>query len=580
MSIVTQESPSMDVGQTPEPERHGGSDSFSLLGDHPSADAGKLVDRTPDWLKSSKTHIWWVIGLGIVFALLSYQDLYHTDLWGHIVYGDHIWTSGTLPATEPLMRLAEGMPYLDTAWGSKLMFLAIERTFGIPGLQFSYALPITMMLVLLSVAMFCYSRSHVVAAVGVTLFALIELTPLSIVRPQNLGLLCFLPVLLCCTKREVNWANWFIVPITMMIWANLHGSFPVGLVFLGTVWIGRVLDLTFATGSLTAALSRWSTWQWFVLLELAAASVLLNPQGLAIYPVTWLISGHPNLVDLIEWEPLTLSMKQGKLFAGAVLLLIVLYRHSPRRVRASEWLLVIGFGLWSAHTSRMLVWWGPIAAWTAVVHLRAIFRSRIAVAEQARLEDQAARTGLWTVVSAGLIWIFFAYTPFGIRIIHGAPKDPAIAESSTRNALSDQTPFDIARYLREHPPVGLVFNTYEWGDYLLYAGPQGIEVFLNSHAHMVPREVWKDYLSIANLVNGWDDKLDRYGVNTIVVDHAFRRPMITRLKENSAWRLMYQDRVGAVFVRKQPLRDPLLPDAVFEPIPGAAEADHPIDAAH
>ncbi|WP_459555108.1 hypothetical protein [Lacunimicrobium album] len=578
MSIVTKETSAMDAGSDHTHDDVPEHQDAALFGDHPAADPSKLVDRTPDWFKTSKTGVWWVVGLGLAFALLSYQDLYHSDLWGHIVYGKTIWETGSVPATEPLMRLSEGMRYLDTAWGSKLLLFGIDHAFGIPGLQLTYALPITLMLVIFAITMFRYSRSHIVAAVGVTLFALIELTPLSIVRPQNFGLLCFLPIFLSCTTSRVSKAAWFVVPITMLIWANLHGSFPVGLVFLGAVWVGRTFDLAIAAGSLKNALCSWSSWQWFVLMELAAAVVLVNPQGFDIYPVTMLISSNPNLSALVEWEPLTLSMKQGKLFAAMVILLVVLYRNSPRRIRASEWLLVVGFGLWSAHTSRMLVWWGPIAAWTAVVHLRAIYKQRIAMAVVAREEDVSGRTGLWTVASAGLAWIFFAYTPFGIQMIHGAPKDEAIAIKSTRSALSDQTPFDLTRYLNDHPPTGLVFNTYEWGDYLQYAGPDGLQVFVNSHAHMVPREVWQDYLSIAQAVTGWDDKLDRYGINTVIIDHAFRRGLINRLKENKDWRLMYEDRVGAVFRRKKPIIDPMNPDAVFEPIPGVDDAKPAADA--
>ncbi len=578
MSIVTKEGPEMDAASSP---MHDGEEnpghSYSMLGHHPAADASRLVDRTPDWLKFSKTLVWWVVGLGIVFMLLSYQDLYHTDIWGHIVYGEYLWKTGTLPATEPLMRLSEGMPYLDTAWGSKLLMFGMERAFGIPGLQFFYALPITLMLVTLAIAMFRYSKSHLVSAVGVILFALLELTPLSIVRPQNLGLLCFLPVFLSCTTRNVTKAAWFVVPITMVFWANLHGSFAAGLTFLAAVWVGRTLDLAIASKSLKSALSRWSSWQWFVLLELAAVCVLINPQGFDIYPVTWLISHNANLVDLIEWEPMTLTMKQGKLYAAMILILVVLYRHTPRRIRASEWLLVVGFGLWTAQTSRMLVWWGPIAAWYAVVHLRAIYKVQIEQAVIAHREE-SSRGGLWTIACAGLMWIFFAYTPFGMRVIHGAPKDPATAERLERNALYDLTPYDLTRYLKEHPPVGLVFNTYEWGDYLLYAGPKDIQVFLNSHAHMVPKEVWRDYLAIASASTNWEDKLDRYGINTVILDHAFRRPLINRLKENADWRLMYEDRVGAVFRRKHPIIDPMNPDATFETIPGVDDKSE--DAAH
>ncbi|NJP07979.1 MAG: hypothetical protein HC837_21340 [Chloroflexaceae bacterium] len=58
--------------------------------------------------------MWWTLAIGIVFAFLSYQQLYHTDLWGHVVYGQYIWNAGSIPQYEPLLTLSEGLPYLDT----------------------------------------------------------------------------------------------------------------------------------------------------------------------------------------------------------------------------------------------------------------------------------------------------------------------------------------------------------------------------------------------------------------------------------------------------------------------------------
>ncbi len=85
------------------------------------------------------------------------------------------------------------------------------------------------------------------------------------------------------------------------------------------------------------------------------------------------------------------------------------------------------------------------------------------------------------------MWIFFAFTPFGLRVIHG-PK------AAAKSPHAANTPVGAAAHLVKNPPVGQIFNTYEWGDYLGFAGPRGMKVFVNSHAHLVHPDIWKHYL--------------------------------------------------------------------------------------
>ena len=78
-----------------------------------------------------------------------------------------------------------------------------------------------------------------------------------------------------------------------------------------------------------------------------------------------------------------------------------------------------------------------------------------------------------------------------------------------------------------------------------------LKVFLASHVHLVPREVWNDYVAISNGASGWEEMLDRYGVNVIVVDEATHGELIRRLRENENWRSDYSDNVGSVFIRRK-----------------------------
>ena len=79
-------------------------------------DLNALEDRVPRWLQAPRVLALWTAVIGLVYLALSYQPLWHTDLWGHLGYGRWIWEHGRLPETEPLMPLAEGMAFIDSAW--------------------------------------------------------------------------------------------------------------------------------------------------------------------------------------------------------------------------------------------------------------------------------------------------------------------------------------------------------------------------------------------------------------------------------------------------------------------------------
>jgi hypothetical protein len=162
------------------------------------------------------------------------------------------------------------------------------------------------------------------------------------------------------------------------------------------------------------------------------------------------------------------------------------------------------------------------------------------------------RSGKWAVVTVGLVWICFAWTPFGLHLLHGRTLD-------LQRCVSAQTPVAATAWLREHPPTGQVFNTYEWGDYLLWQGPPDMKIFVDSQAHLVPREVWRDYMAVISVMSGWNDNFDRYGVQTIIIDKAERGALIAKLKDDPHWKRRYEDSLAVIFTRQAATTTPEKP---------------------
>jgi hypothetical protein len=512
-------------------------------------DATHLENRMPEWFRAPRSLAGFILVLGLLFCSFSYRPLWHTDVWGHLAYGRLISETGEIPEYEPFMPLSEGVPMVDTAWLSQVVGYGVFSMFGVTAIQFLYAASVTVCLALLCGR--CYRRTgnFTICLLGCGLFLWVEWESFFVPRPQLAGLVIFTILFTVMTSRKWFRANWFLVPLLFALWANLHGSFPAGLVMLGAFCVGRAIDVgRRCSGFSLAKRSRAITRDTFVrrsflLLELSAAAALLNPYGLGLYVEIFQFSAHPNLAILTEWEPLTLRMNQGQAAACLAMLLIFLYRYTPRRVQAVEPILLIGFGAATLWISRMLLWWGPVAMYFAVLHGNAIYRHRFC---KTREPQPSPSNSLWAVVSIGMVWIAFASNPFGFRLLHGAKDD-------THRSYSGQTPIGAVEFLQKYPPEGQIFNTYESGDYLVWNGPENLQVFVTSHAHLVPTEVWQHYLHIIRLETGWDNLLDRYGVNTIVLNSWLNDDLTAKLKTEPSWEMVYEDNNSIVFVRRNPI---------------------------
>lgn len=512
----------------------------------PGPDLSVLTDKVPMSLRAPRSLAGMVLVLGLIYMFCCSRPVWHTDVWGHLSYGRYIWETKSLPSTEPLLPLAKGMPFIDSPWLCQLIGYAVmsSNRLQLAGLQGLFAIAVTSCCAMLAWRSYRQTRNGWFSFLSVCAFLVTGWMPLSILRPQLAGMVCFVYLLTRLAREKNHRSDWIMIPVTFALWANLHASFLVGLGLLACFCLGRAADVFRRTRSVRAALRDVRARRYFLLTELAAAAVLLNPYTVRLYIEALRFSASENLQDLTEWHPLTLRDGEGQLFIAVALALMTLFRLSPRRIRSWEILSVVGLGLATMWSVRMIVWWAPISAMLVARHGYAIWRTW---QHASLVAPQPMRAGKWSFVAMGLVWICFMVSPLGIAVIHGK-------HTPDSRAMSKYTPRFAAEYLTKHPPEGLVFNTYEWGDYLQWAGPKNLQLFVNSHAHLIPRDVWLAYMQVIEQRSGWEEVFDKYGINTVILDTENRESLIKKMKEDEKWRYPPQERDGQViFLRKRPI---------------------------
>ena len=522
-----------------------------------------------------------------LFLYVAWCPLFHADLWGHLAYGRWIAAHGRLPATEPLMPLAAGVPATHFAWLTQLAGWGVWRAAGVGGLRVAGAGLVTAAAWLLGTAVYRRTASAGGAVAGVAVFLAVawmqlfarpeQLAP-QMLRPQTAGLVCFTLLLrgitrysvVAASRRHVGYGRRgggtppprtrrpgarrtrgdlhrqacgiTAVALLFAAWANLHGSWTVGLALLLGHAAGEAGDLL-RRGVGPAALARSRRVRRAnARLIAAAAGVCLNPVGPSLYVAAAELGTAPAVHDLIEWRPISPSMVQGRAALAAAVLLAGLFaanrRFLPaRRVRTAELLWLCGFGVMTLAAGRFVLWWAVAAGYAAGVHAAPrLARLPVPVSPEPRRRWAAAASVAWLIALAA--------TPLARHGVRGLSP----------SAVSADTPLAALAHLRGHPPTGLVFHPQPWGDLLTFAGPPGTRVFTNSHAHLVPPAVWRDASRISAGADGWDALLDRYGVGAVLVDR-WRQPALLRgLEAHASWRRTHRDGRAAVYRRLGPSR--------------------------
>ncbi len=233
-----------------------------------------------------------VFGLGAALRV-------DTDVWWHLRAGAYILDHGFI-RSDPFSFTKAGDPWIDHSWGAQLVWYALWRVGGYGALEIATGLLALLGSVL--VYRMCIGGTYLRCAVTglAALTASIFWTP----RPQmfTYALTAFvLYILFLRRHRDVD-VLWLLPPI-MLVWANLHGGFALGLLLVAANDRGGAARVVRAAGR-----PRWhrppsrpqarrrGCWCRF-------AATLVNPYGPRLLTVPFATAGGRAQRLIEEWGP-------------------------------------------------------------------------------------------------------------------------------------------------------------------------------------------------------------------------------------------------------------------------------------
>ncbi len=503
--------------------------------------------------------------LSTTFLLLSYWPLWHSDIWGHLKYGEWIVRHHRLPEKELFLSPEDQQPYIGFYWlmqaSSYALFSLGERLAGgdelhrsAGGAELLAAQYAALSLLSCYLQLLAYRRTSGSTPLACMGLILAVATVSRVQRPQVAGEVCFAAVLWALSGPMLSRRALLLIPLCLALWANLHGSYAAGLVLIGLFFVGRLIDVGRAAGS----------WRWKTLtgdvqvrrLFLAGllstlAVALLNPHGPRLFVDTLLFSQLPNVPAMDEWNPLDFRWGYGDhwLYIGTIILVIVAQIVSPRLLSPTALLLCVSFGAMPLKSQRMLIWWYMLVPWIVLPAWAEFGRSL----KWSWLHYRSEATGGKTLMAVSFVVLAVWLSPPSRWLRSGQPRPLdrilglgtpwQLADQLTRSNAKTYYP-ELANALNDYPDRryhGAIFTTLTQGDYLLWSLPADVPVLMYSHVHLFSEKYFRNCIQVLTAEPGWRGALDREGVNMVVVEVEDHPQLTQALKADPEWKIVVDE---------------------------------------
>jgi hypothetical protein len=465
----------------------------------------------------------------LLFALASRVPT-DTDTWWHIRSGEHTLTQGMI-YTDPFSSTMRGQPWINHSWGAQVLLYGVWQLGGNIGLSLYTA-------VLATAGMFIINRMCS-GSVYLRGFALLlgAATAAYFWSPRPHMLSFFLSTvvlyLLYLLKYKQIDRLW-LIPLIMCIWGNLHAGFSIGFIFLAGALAGEIISQVL-NNSVPNNIG-WTAIRKLILISLvSAATLLINPYGLNMLAVPFQTVGISALQNFIaEWNSPDFQNRQTWPFIALLLGTLGAVGASQKRLDWSSFVLLSGTAFMSLLAARNVATFAVVATPILAHHLNSALEARGWVMRPLRRVSPTMG-----IVNAILV----AVVALGVLAYAVSPLDPITAQRTQ----SEYLPLGAVAYLRDNPPTEPMFNSYNWGGYLMFALPE-TPVFVDGRTDLYGDAFLNDYAQIAFANLGWQSKLESYNINTVVIES--QSSLAQALNESPDWRVAYTDDLAIIFTRQ------------------------------
>ncbi len=515
-----------------------------------------------------------------------------TDTWWHLASGRWMAEHGQVLKHDPFSHTMLGKPRIQHGWLVQIVMYTLYTVLGHTGLVLGVATVVTLTFAFV----FPLGGGSPYLRAFTTVLAAITSAVVWVARPQIVSFLlaAVFAYLLDRYKRRGRAPLW-LLPLLTVLWVNCHGGFITAFILMGGYIAGEGLNRLIGWrlpsippaggGEASERQGGLSTRQIRTLVLVALiclAVVVINPQTYRMYTYPFQTVSIGVLRDFIqEWRSPDFHGLHLHPFIWMLLLTLAAMGLSGRRADLTDVGLVAGLAYMSLLAGRNIALFalidGPILARygaPALSRLAGVLSPltvplvslilglkdpglwpRDPWSFGPRTKGKGLRTGPskntrarvrppFSPRLALLNWALLGLVVVAALVKVAVPLLPAEREKEMAGFL----PVEAVRFIQQEGLPGPMFNSYNWGGYLIWTFHSDYPVFVDGRTDLYDDPFLRNYLDVVLVRENWREVLARYGVRFILIE---RDSVLARfLAEDGGWQQCYADDLSIVFTRQ------------------------------
>ena len=475
------------------------------------------------WLTFERTTI--VVTLVLAFAV-AVRPAVDNDLWWHLGSGQWMVDHGTILRADPFSHTRLGAVRQPSDWLGQLGLYGTWAGGGLTAVTLLTAALATAGCALIVRA----CRGPVLLRAALVTLAAASSSVFWSARPQMVTFVLTAAVVLAVERlrqgprpESQRWL-WALVPL-FAFWSNVHLGWFYGLFVLWAVVLGELFERLRNRRALDV-----SSWRTLSLVSAASLlAVMVNPVGPPIYRLV-LTQVDVGRRFIQENQPPSPADPAALPFVLMLVGTVAVLAWRWRRLSVTDVLLVGGTAVAALVAVRTVSLFATVAAPVLSRYLS----GRDDMAAEAAGEREPADVS--TALNVGLVLVVV-----GLAVLMARAR---LAPASVHTELRQEFPVEAVAWIEENRPPREMFNTFDWGGYLIWQLP-GYPVSIDGRADLYADELQVYARILAG--QGWENEFQRRRIGFALVPTG--GPLARAVTAHPAWRIAHADRQATVLVR-------------------------------
>lgn len=431
------------------------------------------------------------VGIFIIFFLWSYITL-DSDFGWHLRSGQYFIDHG-VPKYDIFTYTAGNFHWVNHEWLSDIVVALVYHVGSFELLSVLYAGMWTAAIAIMG------RKVHPAFLIA----ASVAILPFAGVRALTWSVLGLALLTLIIRQKNKKWR--VLIPLLFLVWANFHGSFLIGIAYGG--W--QVI--------------REKSWKLAVIGVIALAMTFVNPYGAELYTEVFRTMFDGDLHATInEWARFAIPLAAVPYVLTWVGLTIYRHQRDWRRYIRFETLLFI-MAVASVRMTPLFI----LSSLTGLQQTTEEIGDALPKKDRPR-GRQVAKIAALVLVAVTLVL--------------------PVIETVAKSGASRGYPAHAVQYLTDHPCRGNLFNSYNYGGYLIWQLPSH-KVYIDGRMPSWEHETgtyMKDYNKVLSDEVFRAQQFEKYGITCVLIEKD--TDMFRQLKDQG-WQIKAEDSTSNLLIK-------------------------------